>query len=291
MKIHQHLLLLAFTLLTAARAQAGAATVTTLPATGASNTVATLNGTVNPNGDSTTVWFEWGPAAANNYSQQTPPVAVGNDSVLLTVSNNLTGLVPGVVYHGRVAASNAISVVRGNDVWFGSPAIVLHGTALLTNECHSPYTDLATASFGLLAMGAGEYHSVALNSAGKVAVWGDNTYGQTNLPAGLSNVVTLAGGGYHTLALKRDGTVAAWGDNFYGQRSIPVGLSNVVALAGGDFHSLALKSDGTVAAWGFGDDGETTIPPRLEQRGRHCWRRLSQSGAQERRHRRRVGQE
>jgi len=40
---------------------------TTLAASGMSNTVATLNGTVNPGGAATTAWFEWG-TAVNNYS-------------------------------------------------------------------------------------------------------------------------------------------------------------------------------------------------------------------------------
>ena len=32
----------------------------------------------------------------------------------------------------------------------------------------------------------------------------------TDVPVGLSNVVSIAAGGYHTLALKADGTVWAW---------------------------------------------------------------------------------
>jgi alpha-tubulin suppressor-like RCC1 family protein len=81
-----------------------------------------------------------------------------------------------------------------------------------------------------------------------VAAWGRNIYGETNVPADLTNVVAIAAGSSHNLALKADGTVAAWG--FYGLTNVPLGLTNVVAIACGSFHSLALKSDGTVAAWG-----------------------------------------
>ena len=35
--------------------------------------------------------------------------------------------------------------------------------------------------------------------------------GQSDVPAGLSNVVAVAAGGQHSLALKADGTVVAWG--------------------------------------------------------------------------------
>src|SRR5437660_9164721 len=87
-------------------------------------------------------------------------------------------------------------------------------------------------------------------SNGTVVAWGGNAFGQTTVPAGLSNVIAIAAGDHHNLALKSDRTVVAWGWNEYGQISVPAGLSNVTALAGGWGHSLALKSDGT--AWGWG---------------------------------------
>jgi hypothetical protein len=92
----------------------------------------------------------------------------------------------------------------------------------------------------VVAIAGGYYHSLALKADGTVIAWGNNSYGQTTVPAGLSNVVAIAGGYYHSLALKADGTVIAWGNNNYGQTTVPAGLSNVVAIAGGYLHSLAL---------------------------------------------------
>ena len=85
-------------------------------------------------------------------------------------------------------------------------------------------------------------------------------------------VIAVAAGDSHSLALCSDGTVAAWGRNGEGQlgdgttiyRSIPVAVSTnsalsnktVVAIAAGHAHSLALCSDGTLVAWGFNGDGE-----------------------------------
>jgi hypothetical protein len=42
------------------------------------------------------------------------------------------------------------------------------------------------------------------------------------------------------LALRADGTMVSWGDNSYGQTNIPAGFSNAVTVACGNYHSLAL---------------------------------------------------
>ena len=96
--------------------------------------------------------------------------------------------------------------------------------------------------------------------AGSTVAWGDNTYGQSTPPAGLSNVVTVAAGGYHSLEILTNGAVLAWGDNANGQVTVPAGLSNAVAVAGGVYHSLALQSNGVVTAWGNNASGQSTVP-------------------------------
>jgi len=124
----------------------------------------------------------------------------------------------------------------------------------------------ATAPAGVsnvVAVGAGELHSLALKNDGTVVTWGYNGNGQTTVPAGLNNVVAVAAGRYHNLALKNDGTVVGWGGNGSGEATVPAGLSNVVAVAAGSFHSLALKGNGTIVAWGYNGDGETNVPAGL----------------------------
>ena len=116
---------------------------------------------------------------------------------------------------------------------------------------------------GVIAIDAGDYHSLALKSNGTVVAWGWNLYGQTDVPAGLSGVTAIAAGGYHNLALKSDGTVVAWGDNWAGQTDVPAGLSGVTAIAAGGGHSLALKSDGTIVGWGSNGYGEATASAGL----------------------------
>ena len=91
--------------------------------------------------------------------------------------------------------------------------------------------------------------SASRGQGGYVVGWGDNSFGQTSVPPGLTNIVAVAAGARHSMALRSDGTVVVWGDGSAGQTNIPPGLSNVVAIAAGADQCLALKADGTVAAW------------------------------------------
>jgi alpha-tubulin suppressor-like RCC1 family protein len=73
-----------------------------------------------------------------------------------------------------------------------------------------------------------------------VVAWGWDLFGQTDVPADLSGVISIAAGEYHDLALKSDGTVVAWGYDGDGQTDVPAGLSGVIGIAGGAMHTLAL---------------------------------------------------
>ena len=114
----------------------------------------------------------------------------------------------------------------------------------------------------IVAIAAGTYHALALDSNGVVTAWGPGTvvYGETNIPPGLSNVVKIAAARFHDVALKSDGTVVAWGSNNYGESSPPPGLSGVIDVAAGVYYSMALKLDGSVVAWGDNRDGSLTMP-------------------------------
>ena len=115
----------------------------------------------------------------------------------------------------------------------------------------------------MVAIACGNDHSVALKGNGTVVAWGDNYYGQTNVPAGLADVVAIAAGAYHCVALKRDGTFVLWGDNQLAQSLPPTGLKGLVATAAGGSHTLALKTDGTVTAWGLNWHGQSAVPAGL----------------------------
>jgi T5SS/PEP-CTERM-associated repeat protein len=93
-----------------------APSVTTLPASGLGETNATLNGAANPKGLPTTGWFEWG--LTTNYGNVTAPQPLGSGGGFTNFSALLDGLVIGVPYHFRAAASNSFGVSFGADQTF-----------------------------------------------------------------------------------------------------------------------------------------------------------------------------
>lgn len=109
-------------------------------------------------------------------------------------------------------------------------------------------------------------------TSGTVVAWGDDYYGQTQLPVvGQSGITAIAAGEEHSVALRYDGLVIAWGANDggwwgldHGQAEVPAaGRTRVTAIAGGGRHTVALKDDGTVLAWGKNATGEVTGTPSI----------------------------
>ncbi|HEX9890414.1 MAG TPA: hypothetical protein VGA69_13095, partial [Nitriliruptorales bacterium] len=158
--------------------------------------------------------------------------------------------------------------------------------------------------FGIDAIAAGGFHSLALSGDGTVWAWGSNTFGQLGNPfvdsgptqdasavpvqvltgfntegegaIALQDIVAIGAGQHHSLAIDARGGVWTWGRNGSGQLAhdndgANVGFAtrlvnppwddidappSVVAVAGGDGHSLFLIDDGTVYASGSDDQGQ-----------------------------------
>ncbi|MBS0658888.1 MAG: choice-of-anchor D domain-containing protein [Verrucomicrobia bacterium] len=142
----------------------------------------------------------------------------------------------------------------------------------------------------VVAIAAGENHSLALCSDGTLVAWGANASGQlgdgtttgrllptalptAGTPLAARTVVAISAGAFHNLALCSDGTLVAWGQNNAGQvgdgtttqRNAPVvvttdgtplaGRTAAQLVAGGSYN-LVLCSDGTLVAWGQNADGQ-----------------------------------
>lgn len=81
------------------------------PATGISQTAATISGFINPNGNGTTYHFDFGTTTA--YGMQVPgfDVFVGSDFAVHQVTQTVSGLSPNTTYHYRLVATDSIGLV------------------------------------------------------------------------------------------------------------------------------------------------------------------------------------
>ena len=164
---------------------------------------------------------------------------------------------------------NGVSLYSGNSSALAGKTV----TAISAGGVHS----LALCSDGaVVAWGSNAYGQLGDNSTGErrvpVAV---NVEAGVSALAG-KTVIAISAGDSHSLTLCSDGTVVAWGLNMYGQLGTNVfepwslvpkkvddaaGFSalagkSVQVISAGGSHSLSLCSDGTLAAWGNNSDGQ-----------------------------------
>ena len=165
------------------------------------------------------------------------------------------------------------------------------GTGVATGRDQG--TNLPVLVYGIsnvVAIAAGNAHSIALTSDKRVWTWGSDSSGQLGWSAsqsdpnptpepvsGLSNVVAIAGGYDFSLAATSNGNVYAWGDNTYGELGTngPSQLTNATEVAGisdavsvaasfassneGYYTLAATFNQGTNQYWAWGQDDEGQI--------------------------------
>jgi phosphodiesterase/alkaline phosphatase D-like protein len=93
----------------------GPPVVTTNPATNVTSSSATLNGTVNPNGLVTSVYFQYG--TTTNYGFTTASVSYTGNTTH-SVSMNISRLNASTTYHFRIVATNSAGTRYGSDRTF-----------------------------------------------------------------------------------------------------------------------------------------------------------------------------
>ncbi|MFZ0888651.1 MAG: glycoside hydrolase domain-containing protein [Candidatus Binataceae bacterium] len=121
-------------------------TATTNSATKVTWSSATLNGTVNPNGSSTTAYFQWG--TSTSYGNTTSSQSIGSGASSVAISANLSSLTAGTTYHFRMVATNSAGTAYGADATF---ATVLEGVDYLRTQ--SPSTDRCIRNAGKFFVG------------------------------------------------------------------------------------------------------------------------------------------
>src|SRR5262245_16418099 len=118
----------AFSVLTGAASAASPAAVTG-GVTNVSTTSARLTGSVDPNSEATSWYFEFGPTSG--YGTRTATQSAGSGANPTNVATNISGLAVATTFHYRVVAMNASGTTLGADRTFitdGPPAVALTAT-------------------------------------------------------------------------------------------------------------------------------------------------------------------
>jgi hypothetical protein len=155
---------------------AGPPVVLTGSAQGASTSGATLTGSVNPGGNATNWWFEYGPTAS--YGSKTPAKSAGSGTAATGVSAAITKLTAGTTYHYRLVASSSAGTTHGGEVTFTTISAV----SLQASTPQVVYGAAATLS-----------GTIATRQSGVTVSLLATSYGQSSATT-LGSVVTGSGG-------------------------------------------------------------------------------------------------
>jgi hypothetical protein len=215
-------------------------------ATGVGTTGATLAGTVNPNGASVKVFFQYGTSTA--YGQSTPPQPTGPTTVPTPFGAALSGLPSQTVIHFRAVAVSDFGTFTGADQTFTTTSATSSGTVVVGRattsgktatvpvSCSGPTGATCALGFRLSVTETLRGHKVIAVSARaargkpkkhkKVVRVGSAT---TNLSAGQSQTVSIALNGAGRRLLK-------------GRKSIKATLTVTQTLIGGTTTTLSRQT-------------------------------------------------
>lgn len=148
----------------------------------------------------------------------------------------------------------------------GPLPVVNYKTRSARVEPYVPYPVRIPDLEGVVAIGAGNLHSLALLKDGTVRAWGLNQHGQvgdgtrTNRDRpqavpGIRDAVAIAAGAYRSVAVLADGTVMDWGADHVNLTPRPVpalvpGVRGIRSVVAGAEHVAALTKTGEVVTWG-----------------------------------------
>jgi hypothetical protein len=161
---------------------------------------ATVNGTVNPNGQSTTYYFRYG--TTTSYGLQTTPAGAGSGTGMVAVHAALDGLSPNITYHYQLVATSSAGTTNGADETLtttsttASQAVVLghegfvspgwvvgaelgcfHGTTTCTGQLTMSHdgTVIAQRNYSL-PPDSGGFQNMELNSTGQKAIGSNGVF-------------------------------------------------------------------------------------------------------------------
>ncbi|MBJ7259722.1 MAG: Ig-like domain-containing protein [Chthoniobacterales bacterium] len=170
--------------------------ITTTAASYVTTTTTSLNGTVNPNGLQTSVYFRWG-TRSEDLTSQTSAQNVGSGSANIAFWAELSGLQPDTTYFFQAVAVNGSNVVPGSVLSFHTLPVKPTVTTLAT-------TNVTVTNAVLPA---------TVNPNGSESIYFFE-YG-TNSSFGASTVAQSAGGGTNAVSVSATLSNLAAGQTYY----------------------------------------------------------------------------
>jgi hypothetical protein len=177
--------------------QPASPSATTIAATNIGANTATLNGTVNANGYSATVTFEYGTTTSYGSTitaTQSPVTGSSNTAV----SAGVTGLTPNTFYHYRVKSVNCGGAITGTDQTFST--FLCDNTLTVTHNAGNVAPVTKTVTYGI----------VQTNLSGENKCWITKNLGADNQAGSATDATEAAAGWYWQFnrkqGYKHDGT-------------------------------------------------------------------------------------
>jgi len=218
--------------------------------------------------DAATQIISWAGAPGNPPAGATNIVALaGGDGHALALRADGKVFAWGQNNFGQTAVppdiTNAVRIVAGSThsiALLDDGTIRFWGNIYSTGVTNPPVS--AISNMVELAIGATAQHALSIRSDGKVAEWGNSSYGLPNVPASVSNVVDAAVASFNSLILRDDGKVVNWGQHFstLSVAPPPSSATNGIAVASGFLADIVLRADGSVIVWGQ-SSSPMAIPP------------------------------
>jgi hypothetical protein len=235
--------------------------VQTGTAEAASTSGVTLTGTVNPEGNTASWYFEYGTTSA--YGSKTSAKGAGSGTSPTGVSSAITNLQSGTTYHYRLDASSGLGTTFGSDVTFTTVAAITIATSALEEIYGSSATlsgTVASRQAGLTVtvlaaqFGVSSYATVGTALTGSGGAWSIDvrprlaTSYEASTVGGTSQPVTIAvrpAVSLRKITKARFSTRVLGSSSFAGklvqlQRGLPGGLWQTIARAHLNGNSAAI---------------------------------------------------
>lgn len=175
----------------------------------------------------------------------------GNLVIWGAVMNNKFDQIPERI-QGRVKdfqmSSNAVIVLLDDNT------VDVFGVIGAVQKRYLP-SELTDGSVEVVDIDISYENGLAVDSEGKVYVWGPSTNPIIKTPEFDQKVTKVDAGRSHAVAVLEDKSLVTWGTNFYSETSMPSNIQNVDRLYTDFFQNYSISEDGQITSWG--NDGFT----------------------------------